>query len=59
MLPFSGLVNKHIHVLIHLAAPKTRSSACSIDQALACLIDAGTSMCRTQAGEKQSFSPAC
>jgi hypothetical protein len=44
-------VKKHIRVLFHLAAPKTRSSACSIDQALACLIDAGTSMCRTHAGD--------
>jgi glycine/D-amino acid oxidase-like deaminating enzyme len=53
------LVKKHIHVLFHLAAPKTRSSACSIDQALACLIDAGTSLCRTQVGEKRCSSPAC
>jgi hypothetical protein len=51
----SWLVKKHIHVPIHLAAPKTRSSARAIDQALACSIDADTSMCRTQAGEKRSL----
>jgi hypothetical protein len=34
-------------------------SACSLEQALACLFEAGTSLCRTQVGEKRSFSRTC
>jgi hypothetical protein len=53
------LVEMYIHVHFQFAAATMQMSACSIDQALACLIDAGTRLFRRQAGESRNLSTAC
>jgi hypothetical protein len=38
---------------LHLATPEKRSAACSINQAFACQIDAGTSLCRSDSERRR------